>query len=246
MDELAQPVDDLDLVRLQVPDEVPAERIAVERVLLLEVLRAVLADDCHAGLGQRSELLCGDVLRGHDDRDGRADLFADAGVPLGDLGCARDRHAGTLAATSSRAAASSDSRPSSSPLSLRLPDLAEDLADLRRLRQPERDEIGPTDLETDAAEPVEVLAELRSILDRERQERRVGRERVGQRDDLRRRERLRTKALDDPRCDGHGADDPFGVASPQRQPIEPVVGLVGRHLARERGESDVPARDVDT
>ena len=58
-------------------------------------------------------------------------------------------------------------------------------------------------------------------------------------------ERLRTEALDDPRCDGHGADDPLGVASPQRQPIEPVVGLVGRHLARERGQSDVPARDVD-
>ena len=45
MDELADAVHDLHLVRLEVPDEVPAERVAVLGVLRLEVLGAVLADD---------------------------------------------------------------------------------------------------------------------------------------------------------------------------------------------------------
>ena len=39
---------DLRLVRLQVADEVPAERVAVLGVLALEILRAVLADDLDA------------------------------------------------------------------------------------------------------------------------------------------------------------------------------------------------------
>ena len=58
MDELAQLVHDLGLVRLQVPDEVPAEGVAVERVLALEVLRAVLPHDLDAGLRERRHLLC--------------------------------------------------------------------------------------------------------------------------------------------------------------------------------------------
>ena len=45
MHELADAVHDLHLVRLQVTDEVPAKGIAVDGVLALEVLRAVLADD---------------------------------------------------------------------------------------------------------------------------------------------------------------------------------------------------------
>ena len=53
VDELAGAVDDLDLVRLQAADEVPAERVAVDGVLRLEVLRAVLADDLDPGLGER-------------------------------------------------------------------------------------------------------------------------------------------------------------------------------------------------
>ena len=54
MHELADAVHDLRLVRLQVPDEVPAERVAVLGVLALEVLRAVLADDLDPGLDEHS------------------------------------------------------------------------------------------------------------------------------------------------------------------------------------------------
>ena len=43
--ELAQLADRLRLAALQVADEVPAEAVAVARVLRLEILRAVLADD---------------------------------------------------------------------------------------------------------------------------------------------------------------------------------------------------------
>ena len=50
--ELADRVDDLRLAALQVADEVPAERIAVARVLRLEILRAVLADDVDAGVDE--------------------------------------------------------------------------------------------------------------------------------------------------------------------------------------------------
>ena len=47
------PVHDLHLVRLQAADEVPAERVAVDGVLRLEVLRAVLADHLDPRLGER-------------------------------------------------------------------------------------------------------------------------------------------------------------------------------------------------
>jgi hypothetical protein len=67
-----------------VPDEVPAEAAAVERVLRLQVLRAVLADDLDPGLGQDGHVLGGHVLRGRDDRHPRADVGADAREPLGD------------------------------------------------------------------------------------------------------------------------------------------------------------------
>ena len=71
MHELAELVHDLDLVRLQVPDEVPAERVAVARMLALEILRSVLADDLDTGLCERAQLLRGDVLRRDDDGDAR-------------------------------------------------------------------------------------------------------------------------------------------------------------------------------
>ena len=74
MHELADPVDDLHLVRLQPPDEVPAERIAVLGVLLLEVLSAVLPDDRHTRLDERRHVGERNVLRRGDDRHGRADL----------------------------------------------------------------------------------------------------------------------------------------------------------------------------
>ena len=92
MHELAQPVDDFHLVRLQVPDEVPAEGVAVERVLPLEILRAVLADDCDSRLRESTQLLGGDVLRRHDHRDRRPDVVADAGVARRNLARARDVH----------------------------------------------------------------------------------------------------------------------------------------------------------
>ncbi len=85
VDELADPVDDLHLVRLQAPDEVPAERIAVLGVLRLEVLDAVLADDLDAGLGEHAHLLEGHVLRRRDDRHARADLGLDPLVALANL-----------------------------------------------------------------------------------------------------------------------------------------------------------------
>ena len=53
MHELADPVDDLHLVRLQPPDEVPAERIAVLGVLLFERLSAVLPHYRHTRLDER-------------------------------------------------------------------------------------------------------------------------------------------------------------------------------------------------
>ena len=65
--ELADLVHDLRLVRLQVADEVPAKRIAVDRMLCQEILRAVLADDLDARLGEDPELCDGDVLRRRDD-----------------------------------------------------------------------------------------------------------------------------------------------------------------------------------
>src|SRR5207248_3256000 len=75
--ELAQLVDRLRLAALEMPDEVPAEGVAVARVLGLEVLRAVLAHDLDSGLGERAELLDGHVLRRGDDRHLRAQLCAD-------------------------------------------------------------------------------------------------------------------------------------------------------------------------
>ena len=66
-------------------DEVPAERVAVGRVLLLQVLRAVLAHDLDSSLGQDRHVLQGDVLRGRDDGHVRAHLLAHARVARADL-----------------------------------------------------------------------------------------------------------------------------------------------------------------
>ena len=78
MAELAERVHDLRLPALQMADEVPAERVAVARVLRLEILRAVLADDLDARLGERRQLVDRHVLRGDDDRDAGADFLCDA------------------------------------------------------------------------------------------------------------------------------------------------------------------------
>ena len=92
MHELADPVHDLHLVRLQVADEVPAEGVAIGRVLSLEILCAVLAHDLHTGLDESREVVDGDVLRGHDDGDAVADLLPDAAIAVRDLGGNGEAH----------------------------------------------------------------------------------------------------------------------------------------------------------
>ncbi len=80
MHELADLVHDARLVRLQGADEVPAEGIAVQRVLALHVLRPVLTRDRDAGVGEDAHVLRGDVLRRGDDGDARPCLGADGVV----------------------------------------------------------------------------------------------------------------------------------------------------------------------
>ena len=62
----------------------PAERVTVFGVLALEVLRAVLSDDFDAGFREGTQVGERDVLRGRNDRDGLADLRADALVVRAD------------------------------------------------------------------------------------------------------------------------------------------------------------------
>ena len=69
VDEAHERRDLLDLAALQLPDEVPRERVAVRIDLRDEVLRAVLPGDGEAGLGEHAELCGGDVLHGGDDLD---------------------------------------------------------------------------------------------------------------------------------------------------------------------------------
>ena len=78
MYELADAVHELRLVRLQVTDEVPAERVAVLGVLTLELLRAVLAHHLDTRLDEHGHVGKRDVLRGGDDRDVLSDLLSDA------------------------------------------------------------------------------------------------------------------------------------------------------------------------
>src|ERR687897_3532739 len=85
MHELAEAVHGLRLAALQMADEVPPERVTVERVFRLQVLGSVLSDYLHPGLGQDAELLRRDILRRRDDRDTGADLGPDALVPLPDF-----------------------------------------------------------------------------------------------------------------------------------------------------------------
>src|SRR5581483_7861746 len=73
--ELADRVDDLRLATLQMADEVPAEGVAVARVLRLEILRAVLTDDLDSRFRERAELVDRHVLRRDDDRDSGPDFL---------------------------------------------------------------------------------------------------------------------------------------------------------------------------
>src|SRR6202012_3730457 len=82
---LAQFAHERRLAALEVADEVPVERVAVDTVLRLEILCAVLADRLGAGLREPGQGVDRDVLRRCDDGDRRADLLANALVALTDL-----------------------------------------------------------------------------------------------------------------------------------------------------------------
>src|SRR5437016_13627303 len=114
MDELADRVHGLRLAALEMPDEVPAEGVAVDRVLRLEILRAVLANDLDSGLGEDRQLLDRDVLRRRDDRDRVADLGADALVTLPNL-VRRQRYASSLVGKRSVSGTGFSSRYRTSP-----------------------------------------------------------------------------------------------------------------------------------
>ena len=62
----------------------PAERVAVFGVLAFEILRTVLTDDLDAGFREHTQVGERDVLRRRNDRDGLADLRADALVVRAD------------------------------------------------------------------------------------------------------------------------------------------------------------------
>ena len=65
------------------PDEFHGMR-RVASVLGLQVLRLVLADHLHPGLGKSIHVLDGDVLGGRDDGDPRADLLLEPPEALAD------------------------------------------------------------------------------------------------------------------------------------------------------------------
>ena len=75
----------LDLAALELADEVPAEAIAGGRLLGLELLRAVLAEQLEAGLGERAEILGRHVLHRREQLD-VVRIAAGAAGGGGDLG----------------------------------------------------------------------------------------------------------------------------------------------------------------
>src|SRR5262249_53065560 len=77
VDELADPVDDLDLVRLEVPDEMPAEGVAERGVLPLQILSTVLTDDLDPRLDEDPHVLERNVLGRRPDRLAVSDLAAE-------------------------------------------------------------------------------------------------------------------------------------------------------------------------
>ena len=78
------PLTTLTLFDCRWPMKCQRNGVAVGGVLRGEVLRAVLADDLHAGLGEDAQLVERDVLRRRDDGHVRPGLVADAQVPLAD------------------------------------------------------------------------------------------------------------------------------------------------------------------
>ena len=114
VDQLADRVDCTRLVRLEVPDEVPAEGVAVDGVLRDEILCAVFADHLHPGLDERPELGERNVLRRGHDGHVRAGLLAHAEVALADGRGAQRRHSPASASRCPRSFAAGSSITSSS------------------------------------------------------------------------------------------------------------------------------------
>ena len=67
------------------PDEVPPERIAVHRMLRLEILNAVLADHIDPALGKHAHLLEAHILRRGNNRYARPNVRLDALVARANL-----------------------------------------------------------------------------------------------------------------------------------------------------------------
>ena len=145
VDELAELVHDARLVRLEGADEVPAEPVAVELVLALQVLGAVLADDLEPRLGEHAHLLERHVLRRRDDRDAGTRLRPHRLVRVAHR---RGVHASSRAARSSSRALSlrAGSSTTSSSKSLEHP------AELAPFAEPDRLQIVTRDAEI--ADPV--------------------------------------------------------------------------------------------
>ncbi len=66
-------------------DEVPAKGVAVDGMLLLEILGTVLPHHLDPRLEENGHLLHAHVLRRGDDRDARPYLVPDPGEPFSDL-----------------------------------------------------------------------------------------------------------------------------------------------------------------
>ena len=90
---------------------------------------------------------------------------------------------------------------------------------------------------------VEVVAELGAVLEGEREERCVRRERIRERDDLRRVERLGAKPLDDARRDGDRADDALDVTPPHLRGAR-ASRMPRRRSARARARRSRSARSA--
>src|SRR6266508_3431003 len=100
-------------------------------------------------------------------------------------------------------------------------------------------------LEENASEPLEILAQLREVDEGEGEERRVGRVRLGECDDVRRRKRVGAQTLHDQRAERDSGCDPLSVAPPDFQALEPGVDLIGRQLASKRREAEPPGRNPE-
>ena len=87
--------------------------------------------------------------------------------------------------------------------------------------------------------------QLRAVGEREREERRIGGARLGERDDVGRRERVLSDLLGDPRTVLDRGGDQLGVAAADLEVVEPRADLVVRKLAGERLEPEAPGRNAE-